>query len=135
MRPRVIVLWMNCTQSSTPNSRGVKEGKSELYSSDGSTPNDDGVEKSVIQRVLALVLFLCGPWLACAQYDVKCSVCQETLTGRYHMFDSPALAAKVPVCETCIQLETVCFICSLPVKSNYETLEDGRLLTRTTRAT
>src|SRR5437763_1029941 len=51
MRPRVIVLWMNCTQSSTPNSRGVKEGKSELYSSDGSTPNDDGVEKSVIQRV------------------------------------------------------------------------------------
>ena len=83
---------------------------------------------SIAQRLLAILFVLGSAWLASAQSDLKCFVCQEPLTGRYHMFDSPALAEKKPICDACVQLETVCFICNLPVKTNYQTLEDGRLL-------
>ena len=35
---------------------------------------------------------------------------------------------KKAVCEECSRLEALCSICSIPLKTNYQTLDDGRLL-------
>ena len=35
---------------------------------------------------------------------------------------------KVQICPDCATLSTVCFICGLPVKTNYTELPDGRIL-------
>src|SRR5437016_6145367 len=83
---------------------------------------------TMVRRVLAISLLLGGISLACAQAALKCSVCEEPITGQYHWFDSPALSEKKVICDACVHLETVCFVCGLPVKSRYQTLEDGRLL-------
>lgn len=83
---------------------------------------------SLIRQLLAGLVLWCGMKLACAQPALKCAVCGEPITGQYHLFDSPALPEKKAVCQNCLQIETTCFICSLPVKSHYQTLEDGRFL-------
>jgi hypothetical protein len=81
-----------------------------------------------IRLFLALLLWLGGGVLAGAQTALKCAVCQEVLTGRYHLLESPALPQKTPICERCLHLDTTCSLCGLPVKLNFQTLDDGRLL-------
>jgi hypothetical protein len=63
-----------------------------------------------------------------AQPPRKCIACDKPLTAQFYWAGSPALLEKVPVCEACSKLETICTHCRLPVAKNFQTLDDGRLL-------
>src|SRR5439155_14390889 len=82
----------------------------------------------LLPQVLAVSLLLMGLGLAPAQPAPTCAVCGEALKGPYHLLDSPALPDKKAVCDACIHVDGVCFVCTLPVKLNYLTLDDDRLL-------
>jgi len=44
------------------------------------------------------------------------------------MFSSPYLPEKQGVCADCAQLETVCSVCALPIRTRFLKFPDGRLL-------
>lgn len=73
----------------------------------------------------ALVLLALEAWAATPR---KCAVCEAPLTAQFYWASAPTLLEKLPVCEPCSKLDTICSICRLPVRKNYETLNDGRLL-------
>lgn len=58
----------------------------------------------------------------------KCRVCDQPITGEFFYAKDQAHGGKFEVCATCIKLESRCFSCSLPVKSGFTTLADGRFL-------
>ena len=58
----------------------------------------------------------------------RCAVCQQPLGAKYYFIASPAKPEKRAVCTECSQLKDLCFVCQLPVKINFQTLDDGRLL-------
>jgi len=82
----------------------------------------------LLPQVLAVSLLLMGLGLAPAQPAPTCAVCGEALKGPYHLLDSPALPDKKAVCDACIHVDGVCFVCTLPVKLNYLSLDHRRLL-------
>ncbi len=57
-----------------------------------------------------------------------CFVCREPLQGQVYLLSGPYSVRKEPVCNQCVQLPTHCASCRLPLKSNYTTLPDGRVL-------
>ena len=76
------------------------------------------------------ILFLALAWHfhAQAQTPRKCVACDTPLTGTFYWVSTMAVAEKQPVCEACSQLESVCAHCRLPLRKNFHTLDDGRLL-------
>jgi hypothetical protein len=73
---------------------------------------------------LAWVL-LAGQLLADADH---CGVCGARFTARVYTVTDQVTGEKVQVCPDCAVLSTVCFICGLPVRTNYTELPDGRIL-------
>jgi hypothetical protein len=57
-----------------------------------------------------------------------CRVCDTPITGKFYFVKDKAHGGEFEVCTNCIVLETRCFACSLPVKSGFTTLADGRFL-------
>jgi hypothetical protein len=76
----------------------------------------------VIGFLLVLILW------ATAATDNRCVVCQKYITQRVYLFTSPYAAEKQSVCSACAQVDTTCAICTLPVRSGFTKLPDGRFL-------
>jgi hypothetical protein len=68
---------------------------------------------------------LAGPLRAEAD---RCAVCGGPLGARVFMMQDSVTGEKKQVCQDCATLGTVCFVCGLPVKTNYTELTDGRIL-------
>lgn len=77
--------------------------------------------------VIAAGLFISLAAIALAG-TMKCGVCDKPISGKYYIVEDKAHGGKVEVCADCGKLESRCFACALPVKSNFITLKDGRLL-------
>src|SRR3954447_11016472 len=75
---------------------------------------------SLMLAVCALISAMAGP--------LKCSVCQEIIKTKYVFMEGPSLNEKRPVCSACSHLETVCFVCGLPVKTSFKNFDDGRFI-------
>ena len=58
----------------------------------------------------------------------KCRVCDQPILAEFYLVKDKARGGKFDVCPNCINLQTRCFSCSLPVKTNFTTLADGRQL-------
>lgn len=58
----------------------------------------------------------------------KCRVCDQAIVGEYYRVKDKAQGGAHEVCNSCINLESRCFSCSLPVKAGFTTLADGRFL-------
>lgn len=76
--------------------------------------------------VTATLLILSAVAVFCAPQ--KCRVCDQPITGEFYLVTDKARGGKFDVCVNCINLQTRCFSCSLPVKTNFTTLADGRQL-------
>jgi len=63
----------------------------------------------------------------CASPPV-CRVCDQSIPGEFYFVKDKARGGKFEVCTNCFNLETRCFSCSLPVKTGFTTLADGRTL-------
>lgn len=77
--------------------------------------------------VTAALLVVSAAAVFCAPTP-KCRVCDAAITGEFYFVKDKARGGKFEVCTNCFKLETRCFSCSLPVKSGFTTLADGRLL-------
>jgi hypothetical protein len=60
--------------------------------------------------------------------DEICYICGLRIENTVYSFKRAGDEKKVMVCGSCARLETTCYICLLPVKSNFLRLADGRLL-------
>lgn len=87
------------------------------------------------QKIVRLVLFTLlvlgsSCLLPAADKDEirKCQVCDKVIKDKVYLFNDMAVGGEKDVCENCRNLETRCFLCSLPVKTNYASLKDGRYL-------
>jgi hypothetical protein len=58
----------------------------------------------------------------------RCAVCGNPFSTRVFTVKDSVTEEKKQVCQDCATLTTVCFICALPVKTNYTRLPDGRIL-------
>ncbi len=63
-----------------------------------------------------------------AQEVLKCDICGDVIKENYHSMEDLALGGRKNVCQACWKLEERCFICGLPVRDGYQTLQDGRLI-------
>jgi DNA-directed RNA polymerase subunit N (RpoN/RPB10) len=75
----------------------------------------------------ALILFCGGP-LAVAADPNRCAVCGVALSGTVYTYTDKVTNEKKQVCHDCSVLSEECFICGLPVKTDYKKLPDGRFL-------
>lgn len=75
-----------------------------------------------------LPLVFVAAWAARLPAAQVCVACQQPLRGGFVWFESPALKDKQPLCEPCSKLDTTCFLCGVPVRTNGLRLEDGRLV-------
>jgi len=80
-----------------------------------------------MRRAIGLLLLACAVALQAA-VPTHCVVCQREIKERVYMFSSPYLPEKQGVCSDCAQLETVCSVCTLPLRTRCMKLADGRLL-------
>ena len=60
--------------------------------------------------------------------DDNCYICGSRIERTVYRFTRLGRDEKVLTCGECARLETTCYICTLPVKSNFLRLADGRLL-------
>jgi hypothetical protein len=70
-------------------------------------------------------LLLAGHLLADSDH---CAVCGNPFSTRVYTVLDSVTEEKKQVCQDCATLSTVCFICGLPVKTNYTRLPDGRII-------
>jgi len=77
--------------------------------------------------VTAALLMVSAAAVFCAVAP-KCRVCDQSIPDEFYVVKDKARGGKFEVCTNCINLETRCFLCSLPVKSDFTTLADGRQL-------
>jgi hypothetical protein len=77
--------------------------------------------------VIAAGLFVSLAAIALAG-TLKCGICDKPISGKYYQVEDRARGGKVEVCADCGKLDSRCFACALPVKANFTTLKDGRLL-------
>ena len=76
--------------------------------------------------VTAVLLIISAAAVFCATQN--CRVCSQPIPGEFYLVTDKARGGKFDVCTNCINLQTRCFSCSLPVKTNFTTLADGRQL-------
>lgn len=76
--------------------------------------------------VTAALLMISVAAVFCATQN--CRVCDQPIAGEFYQVKDKARGGKYEVCTNCINLQTRCFSCSLPVKTNFTTLADGRHL-------
>ena len=80
-----------------------------------------------IRLPTACLLFWLFTAAAFAQ-SLKCDICGELLTNGGYTAEDRVTGEKKSVCPACHDLDSVCFICGLPVKEGYQKLPDGRFL-------
>ena len=80
----------------------------------------------IARAVLSLLLWAC--WARADPAVLRCVSCQQLIQGKYLRFSEPSSPDPQPVCAACGQLETVCYLCRVPVKTPALKLPDGRWL-------
>src|SRR5436309_11751875 len=60
--------------------------------------------------------------------ESPCFVCGGLIEKRVYLIRDRVTDQKEQVCESCGRLNTVCYVCGMPVKENYTELADGRVL-------
>jgi len=76
-----------------------------------------------------LALTVCSLWAGPLMADPdRCAVCGGELTGTVFLITDKVTNEKKQICYACSTLTETCFVCGLPVKSNYTHLLDGRCL-------
>ena len=79
-----------------------------------------------IRNLLFLaLLLLSGPALADGD---KCAICGKDFGQLVYIFTDKVVNEKKRLCGDCAALAEVCFVCGLPVRTNYTKLPDSRLL-------
>lgn len=83
-------------------------------------------------RFITFTLLLLGSlgilFAASADEIKKCHICGKGIQGTIYLFVDRAVGGEKTLCSDCRKLETHCFLCGLPVKTNYVSLKDGRYL-------
>jgi hypothetical protein len=77
--------------------------------------------------VTAVLLALSATAVFCAPTP-KCRVCEVAIAAEFYFVKDKARGGKSEVCLECFKIESRCFSCSLPVKTGFTTLPDGRFL-------
>jgi hypothetical protein len=77
--------------------------------------------------ITAALVPVCGVIAGFAQ-TVKCRVCENPIKGKFYQVEDKAHGGQAEVCTDCVNLESRCFACSLPVKPTATKLADGRFL-------
>jgi hypothetical protein len=75
--------------------------------------------------LLSFWLLLC---LGAVAADDNCPVCGNRFGEKIYRVTRVGTKDKVLICEKCVKLETVCYICRIPVARNFTTCKDGRLI-------
>jgi hypothetical protein len=57
-----------------------------------------------------------------------CEVCGDQVVGTIYSRDDEITGRKKHFCRRCGDLPTVCYLCSIPVMRDFQTLPDGRIL-------
>jgi hypothetical protein len=80
-------------------------------------------------RLLYWMLLIAGAgyYLKAAETD-HCAICGLELSAKFYLIPDKLTEEKKRVCEPCSQLTSSCFVCGLPVKTNFTELSDGRFL-------
>jgi hypothetical protein len=63
----------------------------------------------------------------------RCEVCGQGFDHRIFTFTDRVDQTKRWLCETCAELPTTCYVCGVPVREDYLTLSDGRIVCRRDR--
>jgi hypothetical protein len=77
-----------------------------------------------IAAVAALAIF-CVPVVADGD---RCAICGGELSGTIYFVTDKVTDEKKQICQNCSSLTETCFLCGLPVKTDYTKLPDGRFL-------
>ncbi len=77
--------------------------------------------------IVCLVLLVFAPGVR-AQDKVFCDICGQVITGRYFTFDDRVEGTQKKVCEDCSKVKERCFVCGLPVRTDFKSLVDGRCI-------
>lgn len=82
----------------------------------------------LLRSIWSILWLVAAVRLAQAEPGPICVSCQQPVAGAFYKVRSPAWGEQQTVCAECVKLDTRCFLCNLPVKSNCLRLDDGRLL-------
>src|SRR5438132_92619 len=74
---------------------------------------------------LLAYLFFTSPLLADLE---RCAICGSPIADRVYLLTDKVTNEKKQVCKACSLLAQTCFVCGLPLKNDFTTLPDGRLL-------
>jgi len=77
---------------------------------------------------LALFALLCVSHLRAAPVSNKCGICGNEIGEVTYIVVDKVTEEKKHICIECSKLPHDCFICSLPVKTDFTELPDGRVL-------
>lgn len=89
-----------------------------------------GASNKFAQGILLLLLHL-SPLLtpvALAQTPRSCAICELPITKNAFIFNDVAHNDRKIVCPDCTTLTNRCHSCSIPVKTRFRSLDDGRVL-------
>jgi Protein DA1 len=80
-------------------------------------------------RICLAVLTFCYTWhLSAAPVSNKCAICGNEIGEVTYIVVDKVTEEKKHICIDCSKLPHDCFICSLPVKTDFTELPDGRVL-------
>ena len=81
-------------------------------------------------RALSALILLAGVLFAgrALADSGRCAICGALFGARVYTMPDAVTEEKAQVCEDCVRLSTVCFICGLPVKTHRTELPDGRII-------
>lgn len=79
-----------------------------------------------MKRHLIIIFALLG--LACELRAQLCAVCNQSIGINVYLVKDKVSNEQKRICDNCILLNTRCYLCGMPVKSNMTTLDDGRVL-------
>jgi hypothetical protein len=86
-------------------------------------------ERHKLRALLVLLLLAVSPFAGRLLADSDhCAVCGGLFGTRVFTVQNEVSQEKEQICQDCARLSTVCFICGLPVRTNYTKLPDGRII-------
>ena len=81
-----------------------------------------------MKKTVSLVLLVVGLTAMAVAEVQKCGVCDKAIEGKFFRAEDKVRGDMVDICTNCAALESRCFACGLPVKSDVTKLADGRFL-------
>src|SRR5438128_2159459 len=85
------------------------------------------LKSKVLSDLVALAAIALLPGLVWADGD-RCPICGGELSGTIYLITDKVTNEKKQICQNCSTLTETCFVCGLPVKTDYTKLPDGRFL-------